>query len=84
MSAIDVALLMLALALALALVRVIRGPTVADRAVAADVCLYTVVAALSLLSIRLMAASLLDAVLIATMLGFVATLSLAILLRRKR
>jgi multicomponent Na+:H+ antiporter subunit F len=84
MSAVDVALLMLALALALGLARVIMGPTVADRAVAADVCLYAVVAALSLLSIRLGAASLLDAVLVATMLGFIATLSLAILVRRKR
>jgi multisubunit Na+/H+ antiporter MnhF subunit len=43
-----------------------------------------VVAALSLLSIRLGAASLLDAVLVATMLGFIATLALAILVRRKR
>jgi multicomponent Na+:H+ antiporter subunit F len=84
MSVVDVALLMLALALALALVRVIIGPTVADRAVAADVCLYAVVAALSLLAIKLGAASLLDVVLVATMLGFIATLSLAILMRRKR
>jgi len=84
MIVVDVALLMLALALALGLVRVFRGPSVADRAVAADVCLYAVVAALSLLSIRLGAAALLDAVLVATMLGFVATLSLAILVKRKR
>lgn len=83
MIAVDVALLMLALALALGLVRVFMGPSVADRAVAADVCLYAVVAALALLSIRLAAAALLDAVLVATMLGFIATLSLAILLRRK-
>jgi multicomponent Na+:H+ antiporter subunit F len=84
MSVVDVALLMLAVALAMALARVIKGPTVADRAIAADVCLYTVVAALSLLSIRLDAPVLLDAVLIATMLGFIATVALAGLLRRKR
>jgi multicomponent Na+:H+ antiporter subunit F len=84
MSVVDVALLMLALAFALALARVIMGPTVADRAVGADVCLYTVVAALALLSIRLDTAALLDAVLVATMLGFIATLSLAILLKKKR
>ena len=83
MSVVDVALLMLALALAMALARVVKGPTVADRAIAADVCLYAVVAALSLLSIRLDAPFLLDAVLVATMLGFIATVALASLLRRK-
>ena len=84
MSLVDVALLMLALALALALARVIAGPTVADRAIGADVCLYAVVGALALLAVKLDAATLLDAVVVATMLGFIATLSLAILLKRKR
>ncbi len=84
MSAVDLALLVLAAGFVAALVRVILGPTVADRAVAADVCFYAVVAALALLSVRLEAPALLDAVLVATTLGFVATISLARLVRRKK
>lgn len=84
MIVVDLALLALAAGFLAALARVIVGPSVADRAVAADVCFYAVVAALALLSVRLEAPSLLDAVLIATMLGFIATISLARLVRRKK
>lgn len=84
MIVVDLALLALAAGFLAALARVIVGPSVADRAVAADVCFYAVVAALALLSVRLEAPALLDAVLIATMLGFIATISLARLARRKR
>jgi len=84
MTVVDLALLALAAGFLAALARVIAGPSVADRAVAADVCFYAVVAALALLSVRLEAPALLDAVLIATMLGFVATISLARLVRRKK
>jgi len=84
MSAVDLALVMLAAGFVAALVRIAIGPTVADRAVAADVCFYAVVAALALLSARLRTAALLDVVLIATTLGFVATISLARLVRRKK
>lgn len=84
MTGVDIALWVLAAGFVAALVRVILGPTVADRAVAADVCFYVVVAALALLSVRLEAPALLDAVLVATTLGFVATIALARLVRRKR
>jgi len=84
MIVVDLALLALAAGFLAALARVIVGPSVADRAVAADVCFYAVVAALALLSVRLEAPALLDAVLVATMLGFVATISLARLVRRKK
>ncbi|MEE4275118.1 MAG: monovalent cation/H+ antiporter complex subunit F [Thermoleophilia bacterium] len=84
MIVVDLALLALAAGFLAALARVIVGPSVADRAVAADVCFYAVVAALALLSVRLEAPALLDAVLIATMLGFIATISLARLVRRKK
>lgn len=84
MIVVDLALLSLAAGFLAALARVIAGPSVADRAVAADVCFYAVVAALALLSVRLEAPALLDAVLIATMLGFIATISLARLVRRKK
>ncbi len=81
---VDLALLALAAGFLAALARVVVGPSVADRAVAADVCFYAVVAALALLSVRLEAPALLDAVLVATMLGFIATISLARLVRRKK
>lgn len=84
MIVVDLALLALAAGFLAALARVIVGPGVADRAVAADVCFYAVVAALALLSVRLEAPALLDAVLVATMLGFIATISLARLVRRKK
>jgi multicomponent Na+:H+ antiporter subunit F len=84
MTAIDVALLVLAAGFLAALVRVVIGPTVADRAAAADVGLYVVVAALALLSVRLEAPALLDAVLVATMLGFIAAVSLARLVGREK
>lgn len=84
MTGVDIALWVLAAGFVAALVRVILGPTVADRAVAADVCFYVVVAALALLSVRLGAPALLDAVLVATTLGFIATIALARLVRRKR
>lgn len=84
MTAVDIALWVLAAGFVAALVRVILGPTVADRAVAADVCFYVVVAGLALLSVRLEAPALLDAVLVATTLGFIATVALARLVRRKR
>jgi multicomponent Na+:H+ antiporter subunit F len=84
MTTIDISLLVLALSFLAALVRVVIGPTVADRAAAADICLYVVVAALALLSVRLEAGALLDAVLVATMLGFIAAISLARLVGRKK
>jgi multicomponent Na+:H+ antiporter subunit F len=84
MIVVDLALLALAAGFLAALARVIVGSGVADRAVAADVCFYAVVAALALLSVRLEAPALLDAVVVATMLGFIATISLARLVRRKK
>jgi hypothetical protein len=42
----------LALAFALGLFRAVRGPSVADRALAADLCLYAIVAAIALLALR--------------------------------
>lgn len=64
------------------LVRVAIGPTIADRAVSADVCLFCAVGALSVLAVDLQAPAFLDAVLVATLLGFIATMSLAWLIGR--
>lgn len=84
MTALDLAFLGLAAAFLAGLTRVVLGPSLADRAVAADLCLYTVVAALALFSLRLESGAFLDSVLVATLLGFVATLSLARLVGGRR
>jgi len=79
----DLALATLAISFGLALFRAVVGPSVADRAVAADVALYVVVAAIALLVLRSGAESFLDVVLIATLLGFLATVALGVLVGRR-
>lgn len=79
----DAALAVLAATFGLALLRAVRGPSVADRAVAADVALYVVVAAIALLALRSQTAAFLDVVLIATLLGFLATVALGVLVGRR-
>jgi multicomponent Na+:H+ antiporter subunit F len=79
----DVALAVLAVTFGLALLRAIRGPSVADRAVAADVALYVIVAAIALLALRSQTAAFLDVVLVATLLGFLATVALGVLVGRR-
>lgn len=78
------ALIALAVAFALSLVRAVRGPSVADRALAADLGLFAIVGAIALLALRTGAEQLLDIVLIATLLGFLATIALAALVGRGR
>lgn len=80
---VDVALGAVAVAFVLALVRVLWGPTVADRAVAADVALYGIIGAVALLALRQDADQLLDVTLVATLLGFLATVALSLLVGRR-
>jgi multicomponent Na+:H+ antiporter subunit F len=80
----DLALVGLGVAFALALVRVVLGPTVADRAVATDLGLFTVIAAVALTVLRTGAEQFEDVVLIATLLGFLATIALGALIGRER
>lgn len=84
MIGIDLALLGLAIAFALSLVRAIRGPHVADRALAADLGFYTIVSAIALLALRTGASEFLDVVLVTTLLGFLATIALGALIGRSR
>lgn len=83
MSPLDVPLVLLAVAFVTALVRLGTGPTLADRAIAAEVCLVSVVAAIALLGARSGTSHSLDAVVVATLLQFVATIALGRLLERK-
>lgn len=79
---VTVALALVALGFLLALVRVLRGPTVADRAVGADVAFSAVIAAVALVSLRAGTEEFLDIVLIGTLLGFLSTIALSVLVRR--
>lgn len=82
MNPVDLALLFLGISFAAGVARVAIGPSLADRAIAADVCLFIVVAALVLLAIRQRAAAFVDAALVGTLVGFVATVSFARLVGR--
>lgn len=84
MTLLDLALLVLGLAFALGLLRVVRGPSVADRAIATDLCLYVVVAVIALTVLRTGAEQFEDVVLIATLLGFLATIAIGALIGRGR
>jgi len=79
----DLALIALAVGFLLALVRAVMGPTVADRAVAADVGFFAIVAAIALFALRSGSDAFLDVVLIATLLGFLATVALSALIGRR-
>ncbi|MEY3019873.1 MAG: hypothetical protein RLZZ272_857 [Actinomycetota bacterium] len=78
-----VALAMIALAFLLALVRVVRGPSIADRALGADVALSGAVAAIAILTLSAGSEEFVDLVLIATLLGFLATVALSVLVGRR-
>jgi multicomponent Na+:H+ antiporter subunit F len=74
---IDAALVVLALALVVATVRLVVGPTDADRALGVDFGFAVVIAAVALLAVRLDAPALLDLVLVATLVGFLSTVAFA-------
>jgi multicomponent Na+:H+ antiporter subunit F len=79
----DVCLVVLALALAGTVVRIVIGPSEADRAVAADLSFFVFVAGVALLAVRLDAPYLLVVAVVATLVGFLASVTLARLLYRK-
>jgi multicomponent Na+:H+ antiporter subunit F len=80
----DVILVVLMAALLAAVARLVAGPTDADRAVALDYGFFVFVAGLAVLAVRLDERSLLDLVLVATLVGFLATVALARLVERRR
>ncbi|HVM35723.1 MAG TPA: monovalent cation/H+ antiporter complex subunit F [Actinomycetota bacterium] len=79
----DAALALFGLAFLASLVRVALGPSLADRAVAADVAFLTAICAVAVFALKVEAFAFDDVVLIATLLGFVATASLAWLLGKE-
>ena len=80
----DIVFAVLAMAFLLALLRVFRGPSLADRAMAAEVCLVTVVGAIALLAVRLESTHFWDVIVVATLLQFISTVALGRLLERKQ
>lgn len=84
MTPLDLMLAVLGVAFGVAMIRVRRGPTIADRAIAGDVALYSVIGAIALLALRQDAPQFLDVVLVATLLGFLASVAFSLLVGRER
>ncbi len=74
---VEFGVLMLALGMALCLYRIVRGPHLADRVLAADAFAMHVVALVILLAIRLRTGIYFDAALVVAILGFASTLAFA-------
>jgi multicomponent Na+:H+ antiporter subunit F len=72
----------LAVVMAVAVWRMAAGPTDADRVVAVDLGFVVFVAAVALLAVRLDTPAVLILVLVATLVGFLATVAVAHLLER--
>ncbi len=83
MTGIDAVLLALALTFVLALVRVVLGPSLADRAIAADICYLTTVSVIAVAALR-RGHAFVDIAMVTTLLGFLATLSLGWLIEQRR
>lgn len=79
-----IASVLLAIAFGLALIRAAIGPTVADRAMAADIGLYVLIGILAVIAAVTGRAQFVDVALIGTLLGFLATVALAALVGRQR
>lgn len=73
----DIGLALVALGLLAAIYRAARGPTAADRVVAAEMGFIAAVCAIILVEMRLDAPAVLDIALIAVLIGFLATIGLA-------
>lgn len=76
--------LVLAASVVVAGVRMFRGPNDANRAIASDLLFFAVVGLIALFGVLAMSATVFDLVLIATLVGFLATLSLARALTKGR
>ncbi|MDP2013592.1 MAG: monovalent cation/H+ antiporter complex subunit F [Actinomycetota bacterium] len=77
MTVADVALALVALGMLAAVYRAVRGPSAADRLVAAELGFIAAVCAIVLVEMRIDLPALLDIALAAVLIGFLATLGLA-------
>ena len=72
---------LLALSIALAVVRVWRGPTAGNSAVAGDLIFFAFIGAVAVVGVVLSIDAVMDVILISALLGFLSVLSLARLMR---
>lgn len=79
---IDAGFLVLGLAFLTTVWRMAVGPTNADRAVAADLAFFVLIGVLALAAVRFDQPVFFDLVLVATLVGFIASLALARLIDR--
>lgn len=77
MIGLDIAIACCAVAFVLATYRVGAGPTPADRTVAADLLTFSVIALMALVGTRMASQGTFDLVLVATVVAFLAAVSLA-------
>lgn len=84
MSPTDLPLALLALAFLICLVSVARGPTLMDRALAAELAFVITLAVLALLAAILESRHVLTAAVITALLQFIATAALAYLVAKRR
>lgn len=84
MIAIDIAIGGCALALAASAFRIAKGPTPADRVVATDLLTFSLIALIALIGTRVASTGTFDLVIVATLVSFLAAVSLARALTRGR
>ena len=77
MIVIDIAIIACSFALLISAGRIARGPTPADRAVAADLLTFSLIGLLALVGTRMASAGTFDLVVVATLVAFLAAVSLA-------
>jgi multicomponent Na+:H+ antiporter subunit F len=82
-SVLDAVLLLLVAAMLVAIGRALWGPANADRVLALDLGFAVFIAGLAVLAVRLDAPALLDLVLAATLVGFLATVVFSYLVERR-
>lgn len=82
MIGVDVAIGGVIIALLISAWRILAGPTPADRVVASDLLSFSIVALIGLLGVRMASTATLDLVLVATLVAFLAAVSLARALTR--
>lgn len=80
---VDIGFVVLAVTFLLGLIRAALGPSLADRAVGADLCFLCVVGVLILISVERGTPAFIDVALVATLLGFLATVALAWLIAER-
>ncbi|MDE3722611.1 MULTISPECIES: monovalent cation/H+ antiporter complex subunit F [Nocardiopsis] len=77
MNPVDLALLLLGVSMVVAVHRILIGPSKADRGVGSDMVFFGFVGIVAVLGLRLDSALVVDIVLVCTLVGFLAALSLA-------